>query len=142
MNPTWRLFSLVFAAAWLASAGCARSEYARLYHAEPLPKSFTEKNVAALEHLGATVVDRGVNFSVYSERATRIEVALFDHADSPRPTRQFPMTRFGNVWNVHVEGVGLGQAYGYISWGPNWTYDAKWFPGSILGFVADVDAQG
>ena len=111
MKLSWWLVFLVSACAAVAS-GCARSDYARLYHEAPRAPSFTEASIAALDHLGATLVDRGVNFGVYSEHATRIEVLLFDNADSPRPTRQFPLTRFGNVWNVHIEGIGLGQAYG------------------------------
>jgi len=142
MQPSWRILPALCAALWLGQHGCARSDYARLYHEAPSAPSFTQASIAALDHLGATVVDRGVNFGVYSEHATRLEVLLFDGADSPRPTRQFPMTRFGNVWNVHIEGIGLGQAYGYIAFGPNWTYDPAWYPGSIKGFVADVDAQG
>jgi glycogen operon protein len=38
--------------------------------------------------------------------------------------------------------VGLGQYYGFIAWGPNWPYDPDWYPGSIKGFIADVDADG
>ncbi|MFO0746046.1 MAG: alpha-amylase family glycosyl hydrolase [Myxococcota bacterium] len=114
----------------------------RLYHASPLPPSYSEESVAALEHLGPTVVDHGINFGVYSERATRIEVLLFDDAETARPTRQFPMTRFGDVWNVHVEGIGYGQIYGYVAWGPNWPYVETWSPGQIDGFIADVDAAG
>src|SRR5262249_41384731 len=49
---------------------------------------------------------------------------------------------FGDVWNVYVEGVGLGQHYGYVAWGPNWTYDPDWYPGSIKGFVDDANASG
>ncbi|TDM06187.1 MAG: hypothetical protein C4K60_16275 [Ideonella sp. MAG2] len=32
--------------------------------------------------------------------------------------------------------------YGYRAWGPNWPFNAQWTPGSNLGFVSDVDAQG
>ena len=52
------------------------------------------------------------------------------------------MTRIGDVWNLYVEGVGLGQHYGYVAWGPNWTYDEDFYPGSQLGFIADVDSEG
>jgi len=27
------------------------------------------------------------------------------------------MQRYGDVWNLFVEGIGLGQHYGYIAWG-------------------------
>jgi len=37
--------------------------------------------------LGATVGSEGVNFSVYSRSATRIELVLFDREDSAQPSR-------------------------------------------------------
>ena len=52
------------------------------------------------------------------------------------------MARFGDVWNLHVEGVGLGQHYGFVAWGPNWPYDPEFFPGSQIGFLKDVDENG
>jgi glycogen operon protein len=41
-----------------------------------------------------------------------------------------------------VEGIGTGQHYGFVAWGPNWTEHKDWYPGSIHGFVADVDNEG
>ena len=128
-------------------------ERARLYRATSLAPSIPQAELEALEHMGPVVVDRGINFAVYSEHATRIELLLFDDPDAERPTRQFPMTRFGDsagqpsgpssaVWSVHVEGIGPGQHYGYAAWGPNWPYVESWRPGLIDGFLADVDAAG
>ncbi|HEX2643703.1 MAG TPA: carbohydrate-binding module family 20 domain-containing protein, partial [Thermoanaerobaculia bacterium] len=37
---------------------------------------------------------------------------------------------------------GAGALYGYRAWGPNWTYNASWTPGSSLGFVSHVDTNG
>jgi len=101
-----------------------------------------EERIKNLEHLGAMLVDKGANFGVYSSRATRVELLLFDDPEASLPTRRFPMTRFGDVWNVYVEGVGLGQYYGYVAWGPNWDYDESWYPGSIIGFTDDADLDG
>jgi glycogen operon protein len=125
----------------LVLGGCD-GEHSRLYHTEPFAPSLGEAAVRALEHLGPTLVDRGVNFGVYSERATDLELLLFDDPESDRPTRRIPLVRFGNAWNIYVEGVGLGQHYGFVAWGPNWPKVSAWFPGSIHGFVADVDAAG
>ena len=124
------------------SSACARQDYAKLYDTEPKPEGWTEVEIANLERLGPTLVDEGVNFGVYSARAERVEVLLFDDPESPRPAKRFPMERFGDVWNLYVEGVGPGQHYGYAAWGPNWTYTDDWYPGSVKGFVADVDADG
>ena len=121
---------------------CASDNYTRLYHIEDKAPSLSWEDIENLDHMGPTLVDRGINFAVYSENATRIEIALFDDPESELPTQQFEMTRQGDVWNVYVEGVGLGQHYGYIAWGPNWPYDEEWYPGSTIGFLSDVDRNG
>ncbi len=134
-------FSGVFVAL-LLSGSCASKDYTRLYQDQPKAPSLDDKQIEALAHLGAKLVDRGANFGVYSEHATRVELLLFDDPESPNATRQFQMTRFGDVWNVYVEGVGLGQHYGFIAFGPNWPFDPRWRPGQIDGFISAVDAQG
>jgi glycogen operon protein len=121
---------------------CATGEYARLYHTEAVAPSLTAEAVAALEVLGPTVTDRGVNFSVYAGAADRVDLLLFDDADDDRPTQRFPLERFGDVWNLYVEGVGLGQLYGFAAWGSNWPHVDTWVCGQHDGFVADVDARG
>jgi len=126
----------------LALAACGPDDPVSLYETAPLAPSFTEADVAALEHLGPTLVDQGVNFGVWSSAATRIDLLLFDDPESDYPAQQFELVRFGDVWNLHVEGVGLGQHYGYVAWGPNWPVHPDWAPGSIDGFVADVDSAG
>ena len=132
------LLALVFFA-----AGCDdEGDYVKLFHTEPIAPSLTETQVSNLDFLGATLIDQGANFSVYSENATRVELLLFDEPESNTPTKTFEMTRYGDVWNVYVEGVGIGQHYGYVAWGPNWPYDENWIPGSTDGFIADVDAEG
>ncbi|HEY3448155.1 MAG TPA: alpha-amylase family glycosyl hydrolase [Myxococcales bacterium] len=87
---------------------------------------------------------RGVNFSVFSQRAEKVRLLLFNDPNSNKATQQFEMTRLSgsDVWNVFVEGVGLGQYYGYVAWGPNWRFDENWYPGSVFGFQNDVDAEG
>jgi isoamylase len=125
---------------------CAKDDYVQLYRTHDRAPNLTAEAIENLEHMGPTLVDepktKGVNFAVYSENATRLELLLFDDPESNRPTRQFEMKRFGDVWNLFVEGVGLGQHYGYIAWGPNWVYDPKWIPGRVDGFLADVDEHG
>jgi isoamylase len=142
--PARRLALILLVCALTQACGdaCADGDYVQLYHTEPKAPSYVDQDIADLKHLGGTLADQGINFSVYSEHATRIEVALFDDPESTLPTRQFEMSRFGDVWNLYVEGVGLGQHYGYIAWGPNWPYTGEFYPGSIFGYVADVDAAG
>jgi isoamylase len=123
--------------------GCASENYPRLYHSEQKASSLTWETIENLDHLGPTIIDRGVNFSLYSENATRLELLLFDDPNSNLPTQQFEMHRINDeLWNIYVEGIGEGQHYGFIAWGPNWEYQESWLPGKIDGFIADVDFNG
>src|SRR5688572_27963414 len=89
----------------LCLVACGPTDTAKLYKASPKAPTFDAASIEALNHLGPTVIDQGVNFGVYSERAERIELLLFDNPESPLPTRQFPLERFGNVWNIHIQGI-------------------------------------
>jgi glycogen operon protein len=126
----------------LLMLSCASEVYPRLYHVEPKAPSLEWDDIESLDHMGPVMIDRGINFAVYSEAAERIELALFDDPESDLPTWQIPMTRQGDVWNLYVEGIGIGQHYGYIAWGPNWTHQEDFYPGSIIGFQSDVDSNG
>ncbi len=141
--PTATLRSVAAVALFaLATVSCAKDDYVRLYHSEPKAPEYSEDDIKALAYMGPTFAAKGVNFAVYSEKASRIELMLFDDPESNRPTRTFEMKRFGDVWNVYVEGIGYGQHYGYRAWGPNWEYDPAWYPSSVIGFKADVDGEG
>jgi len=131
--------------ALLALSGCASDSYTRLYHVEDHAPSLTWDDLRGMDHMGPTLIDQGVSFVTYSERADRIELLLFDDPESEVPTFQVPLTQDpegGPIWSAYVEGVGLGQHYGYVAWGPNWEYDPSWFPGSTIGFRTDVDQHG
>ncbi len=126
----------------LGAGACPQGNYTHLYQTQPLAPGYSAADVAALDHLGAQVVGGGINFGVYSENATKVQVLLFDDPEAPLPSQQFDMVEQGDVWNVWVSGIGLNQAYGYVAWGPNWPYDPSWHPGTITGFQADVDSAG
>jgi glycogen operon protein len=133
----------VLVAAGVLCVSCDQpTTYARLYASQPKAPSIAASDIEALNTAGATIVDLGVNFSVYANHATRVDLLLFEDPEAQLPTQEYQMTRFGNVWNTYVEGVGEHTYYGYIAWGPNWTVDPQWIPGTIFGFKADVDAQG
>jgi glycogen operon protein len=72
--------------------------------------------------IGATVVDGGVNFSVFSRNASAVELLFFDGEDDPRPARAIALdpetNRTYHYWHVFVPGVGSGQLYGYRVHGP------------------------
>jgi glycogen operon protein len=122
--------------------GCATEDYTSVYAVADRAPSLPADGIEALEHMGPTIVDGGINFAVYSENAERLELLIFEDPESELPTQRIEMTRMGDVWNRFVEGVGVGTHYGYIAWGPNWTFDPEWLPGSIAGFQSDVDANG
>ncbi len=72
--------------------------------------------------LGASFVDGGVNFCVYSRHATGIELLLFDHVDDERPAQVIPFDpvtgRTYHYWHGFVPDIGAGQLYGYRAAGP------------------------
>jgi isoamylase len=92
-----------------------------------------------------------VTFKVFSQSATRMEVWLYAAAFGQPQAARVNMTRLpgDDVWFAHLDAAALASYglssplfYGYRAWGPNWSYDPAWTPGSQLGFVADVDAAG
>ncbi len=105
----------------------------------------TPRPAAATTPLGATIVGGSVQFALFSANATRIEVWIFATPTASTPTAKYALTQTdvpNHIWTVTVSGLGAGTLYGYRVWGPNWTYNASWTPGSSLGFVSHVDASG
>ena len=72
--------------------------------------------------LGATVYPGGVNFSVFSKNATRIELLLFDDENKAQPAKVIPLDihrhRTYHYWHVFVPGLNAGQVYAYRAHGP------------------------
>jgi len=72
--------------------------------------------------LGATARDGGVNFSLYSRNASKVELLFFDHEDDAKPSRVIPINpatnRTYHYWHVFVPGAQHGQIYGYRVYGP------------------------
>ena len=66
---------------------------------------------------GATWDGTGVNFAVYSEGATCVELCLFDAPDA-NPECISIHECSGFVWHCYIPGVKLGQLYGYRVHGP------------------------
>ncbi len=67
------------------------------------------------ERLGATVVDGGVNFALFSSSAELVKLCLFDANDVET---QFRLARAGNdVWHGFVPDCQSGQRYGFRAHG-------------------------
>ena len=69
--------------------------------------------------LGATWDGVGVNFAVFSEHATGVELCLFDPSGETETHRIALRARTYDVWHVYLEGVGPGQLYGLRVQGPH-----------------------
>lgn len=70
--------------------------------------------------LGATIIDGGVNFSVFSPEATRVELLLFDHVEdvTPRVIKLLPKeNKSYYYWHIFVPNIGKNQLYGYRVYG-------------------------
>src|SRR6266851_6491136 len=69
--------------------------------------------------LGATWLGNGVNFAVFSEMATSIDLCLFDRLDAPQENIRIPMTEHTDqVWHIFLPDVKPGQLYGFRVSGP------------------------
>jgi isoamylase len=71
--------------------------------------------------LGATSRDGGINFSLYSRNASKVELLFFDHEDDAKPSRIIPINpgpnRTYHYWHAFVPCVEAGQIYGYRVYG-------------------------
>jgi glycogen operon protein len=81
-----------------------------------------DKRFGSSAPLGASVTGAGTNFCLFSRHATRVELLLFDYADSSSPTQTLALdpsfNRTYHYWHVFVPGVKSGQLYGYRVHGP------------------------
>jgi len=68
--------------------------------------------------LGATWDGAGVNFSLFSENATEVELCLFDGAEGQRETRIAMRNQTHQVWHLYLPEARPGQFYGYRVHGP------------------------
>jgi isoamylase len=68
---------------------------------------------------GATWDGAGVNFSLFSEHAAKVELCLFEAGDSPRQTDCIQLPEQTNqVWHGYFPDLRPGQLYGYRVHGP------------------------
>ncbi|MGA7418492.1 MAG: glycogen debranching protein GlgX [Acidimicrobiales bacterium] len=69
--------------------------------------------------LGATWDGEGVNFAIFSEHATAVELCLFDTPESSEPSAQVSMpAATDRVWHAYLPDVRPGALYGYRIDGP------------------------
>lgn len=69
--------------------------------------------------LGATWDGQGVNFAIFSEHATKVELCLFDSVEALKEVQRVELTeRDAFVWHIYLKGLKPGQMYGYRVYGP------------------------
>jgi glycogen operon protein len=67
---------------------------------------------------GATWDGTGVNFALYSENATRVELCLFNELGTAEHDTVDLQEATGHVWHSYIPGLSIGQLYGYRVHGP------------------------
>lgn len=78
----------------------------RLWPGRPLPR-------------GATWDGLGVNFALFSEHATGVDLCLFDGPGAVRESVRVPLPeRTDHIWHGYAPGLRPGQLYGYRVHGP------------------------
>jgi len=68
--------------------------------------------------IGATPVEGGVNFVLVSERASAVELCIFDAEGREQLARLYLPGQCGDLWHGFVEGLPTGLCYGYRVHGP------------------------
>ena len=90
----------------------------------PWPESRADETMTKMRPgvpypLGATWDGAGVNFAIFSEHATKVELCLFDSADDPvESSRLLLPEQTDMVWHGYLPWVLPGQVYGYRVHGP------------------------
>src|SRR5262249_37166809 len=69
--------------------------------------------------LGATWDGAGVNFALFSEHATKVELCLFEGHEAENPPHTIRLReQTDQVWHTYLPDVEPGQLYGYRVHGP------------------------
>lgn len=68
--------------------------------------------------LGAHHDGTGVNFAVFSEHASKIEICLFSPDGSRETARIALPDKTGPIWHGYLDGLPVGTLYGYRAHGP------------------------
>nr|MBP7578493.1 glycogen debranching protein GlgX [Candidatus Obscuribacter sp.] len=69
--------------------------------------------------LGATWDGLGVNFAIFSENASKVELCLFDSPESRYESKRIELTEYNNqIFHIYLKDIRPGQVYGYRVYGP------------------------
>ena len=88
--------------------------------------------------LGATWDGEGVNFAIFSENATGVDLCLYNGEGSTEIAR-VPLTEQSDqIWHIYLSEVRPGQRYGYRVHGPWAPEDGADVPDRIALAPAEV----
>ncbi len=119
--------------------------------APPLEEPIPEDPWSVGPPLGARRFPNGdLEVRVRAPNATHIELCLFAKARDEKEVLRLPLEKKEDgAFRLRVEkaalekaGIGATIFYGFRAFGPNWPFDPSFVPGSTIGFVSDVDADG
>ncbi|HYR58579.1 MAG TPA: glycogen debranching protein GlgX, partial [Chthoniobacteraceae bacterium] len=83
--------------------------------------------------LGATLTPDGVNFALFAENATGVDLCLFDSGEPNKEERVRMTERTEHVWHCFVPGARAGQLYGFRVHGLHKpATGARFNPGKLL----------
>lgn len=72
--------------------------------------------------MGATVMEGGIQFAIFSRHATSIVLQLFDKSEDKDPSYKIKLdperNKTGDIWHIFIEGIKAGRLYGYRADGP------------------------
>ena len=68
--------------------------------------------------MGATLVEGGVNFALFSANATAVDLCLFAPTGRRELARFSMSQREADIWHIHIGGLTAGTAYGFRVDGP------------------------
>ena len=69
--------------------------------------------------LGATYDGQGVNFALFAENATGVDICLFNSTEDETESIKIRVKeRSNHVWHAYVPGLKPGQLYGFRVYGP------------------------
>jgi glycogen operon protein len=81
--------------------------------------------------IGATIMNGGVNFSLYSKHATGVELVFFNNIDDTEPFEILALDPKKNktyhYWHVFIQGIGHGQLFAWRVYGSYAPAKGLWF---------------
>ncbi len=90
--------------------------------------------------LGTSVNAAGVNFSIFSENATRVELLLFDRPDALAPAQVVSINAAKQFyWHVQIDSLPTNSAYAYRVYGPATANDMRQFGHRFNGNKVLID---